>query len=384
MSRVYSYILVWFVLCLTFTCFLATGGKASAEETSPVKHVFLISVGGLNSEGFADTATVNMNYLAGEGVLDRHTMAVRADTLESAETSLLTGAEPTDHKHYTVNDSVEVESIFDVLNKNKRSILVVDGSGGKLQSFAYSNQGYRKIKLTASSKVILEEAYNSFQKSKPFFNYIYVDDCSDVLLRQDQKSYYAAIRKFDIELGEFLKKLQASGVYKESLIIVTSARSSSPSHQVPLIMSGPGVKVNTIISGSMIIDVASTVCQLADLKVPANSRGIPAYTVFNVPTDQKEKMYEDWIKDLKKDRLANWDMNYKLNDELGRTIRQMTDIKEEKQSIFDFAGEREQLIASLKKKLSLERGLWGGVVILMLLGYGAEYIWLRRKFLLFK
>lgn len=384
MSRINSYTCIW-ILFLTLSCCLAAGGEVRAEEKSPpVKHIFIISVGGLNSEGFAGTATSNMNYLAGEGILDRHTLAVRTDTLESAETSLLTGTEPAAHKHYTVNDSVEVESIFDVLKQNKRSILVVDGSGGKLQSFAHGNKEYRKIKPAAGSQQILEEAYSSFQKNQPFFNYIYIDDCSDVLLKQDQKAYFAAIRKLDTQLGVFLKKLHDSGKYKDSLIIITSARSSSPSHQVPFIMSGPGVKVNTAISGSMIIDLASTVCHLADLKVPANSRGIPMYAAFKVAADQKETINDAWVKDLQKDRLANWDMNYQLNDELGRTIRQMTAIKEEKQSIFDFAGEREQLIATLKNKLIVERGIWSGALILMLLGYVGEYIWLRKKFLLFK
>jgi len=382
MNRI-KYARAWLFLLITLIC-LAPVQKVDAEEKSAVKYVFLISVGGLNLEGFASTATLNMNYLAGEGVLDKHTLAVRTDTPESAETSLLTGAEPNAHKHFTVHDSVEVESIFDILNKKGRSILVVDGSGGKLQSFAHGQQEYRKLKPSASSQQIFTAAYNSFQKNPAFFNYIYIDDCSDVLLKQDHETYHAAIRKFDTELGLFLKKLHDSGKYKESLIIVTSARSSSPSHQVPLIISGPGVKVNSAISGSMIIDVASTICQLTGLDVPANSRGIPMYAALSITGDKKADLSDTWVKDLQKDRLNNWDMNYQLNDELGRTMRQMTAIKEEKQSIFDFAGEREQLIAALKKKLNVERGLWGGLIILMLLGYMAEYTWLKKKFLLFK
>ncbi len=379
-----NYARLLLILFFSLSLCMLAGGQVSAEEKSSIKKVILISVGGLNQEGFASTATINMNYLAGEGIFDRHTLAVRTDTLESAETSLLTGAEPTAHKHFTVNDSVEVESIFDIIKKNGRSILVIDGSGGKLQSFAHGNKEYRKLKPTASSQQILEEAYSSIQKRQPFFTYIYVDDCSDVLLKQDQKAYHSSIRKFDTQLGIFLKKLHDDGKYKDNLIIITSARSSSSSHQVPLIMSGPGLKVNTAITGSMIIDLASTICRLTDLSVPANSRGIPIYAAMEVPGDKKEGISAAWVKDLQKDRLANWDMNYQLSDELGRTIRQMTAIKEEKQSIFDFAGEREQLIAALENKLNIERGLWGGLAILMLLGYIAEYFWLKKKFLLFK
>lgn len=357
---------------------------AQADEKTPLKHIFLISIGGLNQEGFTSTSTSNMNYLAGEGIIDRQAKAIRADTMESAETSLLTGTEPSAHKHYTTNDSVEVESIFDVLNKNAKKILVIDGSGGKLQSFAHGKPNYRKLNTSARSHEIFSEAYQAFQENQPFFTYIYIDDCSDALLRQDDQAYHAAIRKVDLEFGDFLKKLRESGKYKDTLVIVTSARSSSASDQVPVIMAGPGVKVNTVVSGSMIIDLAGTICRLAAMETPANSRGIPIYAAFNVTEEQRQPLSDAWIKALQKDRLENWDMNYVMDDELARTIRKMTAIKEEKQSIFDFAGEREQLIAGLKGKLLRERVIWGGMLLLFILGYIAEYFWLRKRFLLFK
>jgi len=384
MSRIYFYVRICIIPLLTLLGCLITELPAQAVEKAPIKHVFLISVGGLNQEGFSSTATTNLNYLAGEGIIDRQALAVRTDTMESAETSLLTGAEASAHKHFTVNDSVEVESIFDVLNKNSKTILVVDGSGGKLQSFAHGKETYRKLKPAAQSQEIFTEAYSAFQKNQPFFTYVYIDDCSESLLRQDNQAYQTAIRKFDTALGVFLKKLHDSGTYKDTLIVVTSARSSSPSNQIPIIMAGPGVKINTAISGSMIIDLASTICQLALLNAPANSRGIPMYSAFTVADDQKQPMVDDWIKALQKDRLDNWDMNYVMDDELSRTVRQMTSIKEEKQSIFDFAGEREQLIAGLKSKIKVERLIWIAVVLFLLLGFVLEYLWLKKKFLLFK
>lgn len=384
MSKIKFWTKISLILCLTLLGCLLTGLTAQADEKTPLKHIFLISVGGLNQEGFSSTSTSNMNYLAGEGIIDQQALAIRTDTMESAETSLLTGTEPSAHKHFTVNDSVEVESVFDILNKNAKTILVVDGSGGKLQSFAHGKPNYRKLKASSRSREVFAEAYNAFQKNQPFFTYIYIDDCCDALLRQDDQAYHAAIRKFDMEFGEFIKKLKESGKYKDSLIIVTSARSSSPSDHVPIIMAGPGLKVNTVVSGSMIIDLASTICYEAALDVPANSRGIPIYAAFKVKEEQKQNLSDIWIKALQKDRLDNWNMNYMMDDELARTIRQMTAIKEEKQSIFDFAGEREQLIAGLKNKLLCERFIWGGLLILFLLGYIVEYFWLRKKFLLFR
>jgi hypothetical protein len=62
----------------------------------------------------------------------------------------------------------------------------------------------------------------------------------------------------------------------------------------------------------------------------------------------------------------------------------LASIREENNTIFNFADEREQLIDKLKGQISLERVLWLGLVILMTGGYVFEYLVLKRKFLLFK
>ncbi|PKM76675.1 MAG: hypothetical protein CVU90_11340 [Firmicutes bacterium HGW-Firmicutes-15] len=369
--------------------FLAILGLGSASgavtaERKPINHVFLISVGGLNREGFVSNSAPNMKYLMMEGAASDKTLAIRSDTMEAAETSLLTGALADAHKHLTANDKVEVESIFDVLKRNGRSILVVDGTGGKLSSFAYGEKEYKQLEARSSSQQIMDEAYKSFSQNKPFFSYFYIDDCTDALLRQDQDAYYHAIRNFDTQLGIFVKRLKDSGLYDKSLIIVTSARSTSPSNLVPLIIYGPGCNVNSGMSGAMTIDVASTICRLIGLEAPASSRGIPIYGSLQLSEEERQNLASTWIKDLQKDRQANWNMNFRLEDELSRTIRQMSSIKEEKQSVFDFAGEREQLIIGLKSKITVERAAWCGFVVVMLAGYVLEYVLLKKKFLLFK
>jgi len=357
---------------------------AFAEEKKPINYVFLISVGGLNQEGYAGNPLPNLKYLSMEGTFYEKSLAVRSDTMEAAEATLLTGALASEHKHLTVNDSVEVESILDVFKKNGLSMLVVDGSGGKLNSFAYGDKEYRKLETKDTSQEIFDEAYKSFSQTKPFFSYIYIDDCTDALLRLDQDDYYKVIRNFDVQLGSFVRRLKDSGVYANSLVIVTSARSTSPSNMVPLIIYGPGCKANAVSSGAMVIDVPSTICRLIGIEAPSASRGIPLYSSFSVTEEAKPTLNSSWIKDLQKDRQANWSMNYSLQDELNRTIRQMVSIKEEKQSIFDFAGEREQTLMGLKSKMTVERLVWVGIVLLMLVGYIGEYVYLKRKFLLFK
>lgn len=358
--------------------------SACGEEKKAVNYVFLISVGGLNQEGYAGNPLPNLKYLSLEGTTFEKTLAVRSDTMEAAEASLLTGALAQEHKHLTVNDSVEVESILDILKRNGRSMLVVDGSGGKLNSFAYGDKEYRKMEADATSEQIFDEAFKSFSQNKPFFSYIYIDDCTDALLRLDQDEYYKVVRRFDEQLGNFIIKLKDAGIFPYSLIVVTSARSTTPGNMVPLIITGPGCKVNTAMSGAMIIDVAPTICRLVGLESPSGARGMPLYSSFAVSEEAKTELLNKWIRDLQKDRQSNWNIIFSLEDDLNRTIRQMNAIKEEKQSIFDFAGEREQLLLSLKSEITRERLVWAGIVLAMLAGYFGEYVFLKRKYLLFK
>ena len=384
MDRIKFIRVIGLALIFMFVLGVALPTATHAQDKKPINHVFLISVGGLNQEGYMGNPLPNLKYLMVDGTFCEKTLAIRSDTMEAAEATLLTGALASEHKHLTMDDRVEVESILDVLKRNGRSMLVVDGSGGKLNTFSYGDKEYRQLEVQASSKDILAEAAKSFNQNKPFFSYIYIDDCTEALLRMDQDDYYQVIKNFDAQLGVFLQGLRDSGVYGNSLIIVTSARSSSPSNMVPLIIYGPGVKINASMSGAMVIDVASTICRLIGIESPTGSRGIPLYGSFIVADNASQTLNNSWIKDLQKDRQTNWKMNYRLEDELNRTIRLLASIKEEKQSIFDFAGEREQTLIGLKTKMTIERLVWIGIVLLLLGGYAAQYLLLKRKYLLFK
>jgi hypothetical protein len=134
----------------------------------------------------------------------------------------------------------------------------------------------------------------------------------------------------------------------------------------------------------MIIDVASTISYLAGLETPNAARGITLYSTVNTSDEDRANLNVNLIKDLQKDRVNNWQTIYRLEDETARTIRQMSAIKEEKQSIFDFAGEREQSVIGLRNMIRVERFLFLALILMMLAGYVAEYHLLKKKFLLFK
>lgn len=378
-----SFILIKLVvLVLFFSTTLLS--EAMGEEGNSPEHVFIISVDGLNYEGLISTPTPNIESLAGEGVIDEKSLALRVDTLEAAEASLLTGAFPEEHQHYAEKDKLEVESLLEALNKKDRSLLFVDGSGGKLSAFAYGEKEYLKLESNQSDQEVFEQTIKRFNELKPFFTYVYLNDCREALLSLDEKAYYKAIKSVDEHLGDFVNYLRKEKLFYNSLIIVTSSRSSSPSHLVPLIIHGPDCKSGEKLGETMVIDIVPTVCNLCGFNNLYNSRGICIYDALMLNSEDMINLSEKWITDYQKDRIRNQKRYFELEDEMDRTLRRMASIKEEKDSIFDFAGKKEKNINKLKLQITMERLIFLIIILLMLFAYILQYRWLKKKFLLFK
>lgn len=390
MYRKYKWLLIITIIISLFIC--PTNIKAETNvnpnpkpNPKPVlQHVFIISADGLNYEGFVSVNCNNLRHMAREGIMDEKSLALNVDTIEAAQASFLTGTFPNEHKFITSKDKVQVESLFDVLKKNGRTFAIIDGSGGKLRPLAHSDNSYVALESNKSDKEVLTAAYNHFEKNSTFLTYIYLNDCMEKLLTLDEKAYYNSVKHLDQEIGDFLTKLRKKDLYYNSLIIITSPRSSSPSDMVPLIIQGPGCNINLTSTGTMVLDALPTITKLAGIPKPYSARGIPIYEAIDIPADEKEYMMKKWISELKNERIITWNSYFDIQEELFRSIHQITAIKEEKQSIFNFVGEKEEVIAKLKSRLTQERLIYLGVFSIMLLGYYAEYRLLKKKFLLFR
>lgn len=375
------WLLIVFYIC---ACLVIRPVPVAAEEPPAVQYVFLILVDGLNTEGYRNNPAPNIRFLANEGILDEQSVTLPADTVEEGVATLLTGTFPEEHKHYTMNDKVEVESLLDVLKKYGKSSAVIDGSGGKLQPFARGDNSYVQLDSKSSDKQVFDQAVDHFYSYKPFLTTIYTNDCLEGLLSVDKKAYYQATIAFDRSLGSFLDSLRKQELLDKSLIVLTSPRSSSVNRTCPLIMRGPNCKPATRVQHTMGIDVGPTLSRLTGMPKPFNAKGTPIYDVLNIKGEEEFLTLRQWVKELKEQRLNTWNKYLDLQDRLNRTIHQMTSIKEEKQSIFDFAGEREQAIGQLRGQIVRERLIFLGIMLLMGLGYLVEFKILKRKFLLFR
>ena len=76
--------------CLVFLIMLfflvgAVNISPVGGQQRPLEQIFIISVDGLSYEGFVSAPVNNMKHMAGEGVMDSKSMALKVDTIEAAE-----------------------------------------------------------------------------------------------------------------------------------------------------------------------------------------------------------------------------------------------------------------------------------------------------------
>ncbi len=113
-------------------------------------------------------------------------------------------------------------------------------------------------------------------------------DRREATVRNEIGREYACIENIDIQIGRVLGKLQAMGELKNTFVLFTSDHGMSVGRhglmgkqnlyehtwQVPLLVSGPGIKPGTRSSGFVyLMDVLPTLCELANISPPEGIDG---------------------------------------------------------------------------------------------------------------
>jgi len=106
----------------------------------------------------------------------------------------------------------------------------------------------------------------------------------------DTPAYYATLARIDIQIGRIMKALKESGIWDDTVIIVTADHGGvGKSHggmtlletETPFIVYGKGIKEGFTITDTVIqYDTAATIAELLGLKRPQCWRGLPIYSIF--------------------------------------------------------------------------------------------------------
>jgi arylsulfatase A-like enzyme len=123
----------------------------------------------------------------------------------------------------------------------------------------------------------------------------------EVTIRNEMGREYACSENIDIQVGRVLDKLEETGELKNTYIIYTAdhgmaigrhglqGKQNLYDHtwRVPFIVKGPGIKPGSRVPGNIyLLDVLASLCDLANIEVPATSEGLSFMPILMGKEDQ--------------------------------------------------------------------------------------------------
>ena len=270
-------------------------GCGKGEVASPkVDHVIIIGLDAMSSHGMQRATTPNLNRMIENGASCINGRCILTPASTQNWTTMLTGASPVQHgvtgnpwqrdnhriEPYIANEDGLFPSIFDWVRWSR-------GEDAKI----YMLHEWRNVKRmfswervdicekTPTGEATFERAEELFFADRPDLLYMHILDTDHVGHNDghDTEHFYSCIEKYDALIGQFVDRIEAEGLLKNTLILVvadhggflgTHSGESAKAIEIPIILYGAGVQKGVTLSKYFIFDVAPTVAWAMDVEWP--------------------------------------------------------------------------------------------------------------------
>lgn len=133
-----------------------------------------------------------------------------------------------------------------------------------------------------------------------------------------------------------------------------------------------------------ITDIAPTTALLAGLPMSPESNGLVLWNALRTGTGfRQENLLLKRVKDLSDENVKLIGNAYRLTQEKGLVKAEKEGLSREKQQVQKTIADKDRQIGWLKLKIGTLKGLELITILVMGAGYVVEYIYLRKKFLMF-
>lgn len=367
--------------------------RADQPEQKVIKHIIMITLDEIYDKQMISAHTPNINGLAARGIRTSAINVLPAN-YPAFIASLLTGCDPNIHGFFASGQQIKAAVLPEIACQYGRTAVFISGSNSVPKGL-FTGQGENKVMnyqvLNNTDKIIMDKAIKIFSEKRPYFVGIRLA-ISGRQMSSDDKA--RAINQADAEIGRFLNVLNSYGVENESLIIVAGNYSIHPDLSnlskdnnelmIPTIMAGPGLKTGTTIPPVRIVDIAPTIALLSGMQISPKSNGNILWNALKSGTGfMEENLLLKRIKDLSEDYSRAIGLINRLEEEKRLVRVEKEHVNEEKLKIQKTIEGRDKQIKELKWKISLLKLL--GVLLISMCGAGylAEYLYLKKKFLMF-
>jgi predicted AlkP superfamily pyrophosphatase or phosphodiesterase len=284
---------------------------ALASQGSPrASHVFIVSIDGGKPAAIAASEMPVLKRLVGQGACTWAANTIFPSLTLPSHTSMLTGVGP--DKHHILwntwepqNGVVAVPTIFAEAKRAGFSTAMFVGKAkfrhllqpGTVDKFEF-DQAQQAASGTVGSGIVAKEAARYILENKPNLCFIHFTDPDDAGHEYGWGSpqQIKAFSRVDAALGEILKAIEAAGISKETVLLVsadhggharTHGQRSPEDMLIPWIAWGKSVRRDFSITALVTTyDTAATALWLLGLPVPESFDGKPVASAFAWPAAQ--------------------------------------------------------------------------------------------------
>lgn len=291
-----KYIYTFFVVLVTS---LLASCSDSIHTTPKAKHVILIGIDAMGARSVQRAITPNLNNMIENGAVTIKARSILPSSSSQNWMSMVSGATPelhgvtdNDWEPYNGNIIPAVRNkkglfptIFDVIKEQKAADKVYMFYEWTEQDRMYDTSVVDKAVTGLDGVQTMKQALDAFFKDKPEFLFVSINEVDHVghTDGHESRAYMDCVHKYDALIGDFMKKLNETGMVENTVLIVTAdhgglGRSHGGTNEaeteIPIILyGGPVTKGQVLQHTNLICDVAATVAGLLDVKLPQECIG---------------------------------------------------------------------------------------------------------------
>lgn len=301
-------------LAAIFLSLAVVATSCSQEPKTPrAKHVIFIGLDALSGVGIQRATTPNFNYMIENGAISLHTRVARETSSSQNWMCMLSGA-PIEMTGVTDNgweyDTRIIEpaahnakgmfpTIFDLVHEQRPDAKVYGFYEWAGQIRMYDTDSFDVLEQGKDGEETINKAFAKYMEDEPEFLFVSIDETDHAghSSGHESEGYFNAISKYDAIIGDFVKQLEAKGMMKDIVIMITGDHGgiryghggdNMCELEVPVLMYGKGVTKGKVMEHpNMIYDDAATIAGLLGVKMPEECRGKFMMQAFEPATGVK-------------------------------------------------------------------------------------------------
>ena len=274
------------------------------DETPRAKHVIFLGFDAMSAIGIQRAETPNFNYMIENGAISLKTRCVRETSSSQNWMCMVSGA-PIEMTGITDNGWEKDNAMISPAVKNKVGIFptVFDAireqrPDARMEAYIEWGNETRMYDMSVFDKAVythgdehytgeevMDAAFASYLENEPDFMFVSVDvtDHKGHECGHESQGFFDCIHHMDEKVGAFVKELEARGMMKDAVIIITADHGginfghggdTMAELQIPEIVYGKGVTKGKVMEhANMIYDNAATIAGLLGVKLPEECRG---------------------------------------------------------------------------------------------------------------